>query len=215
MSVGGEQVDKQLAVSDEGKVNGALSAEGERDVKGLAKDDNDGNQADKLLADIKDKLLVVDIDSEVKGPMSANCKGQVEEPLTIKMKRKMVAPRQVRQSTQQSTNIKDSVRGEILVLLSSMLVRHTVRKERKGVQSARRPPPCPKKKDEGRDDKSTIVMHMTSGEDDSMTQQCHKVTAYQLLKHFVNVQYVCMKQSEVHISLKHDITASFHSSSDP
>ncbi len=146
MSVGGEQVDKQLAVSDEGKVNGALSAEGEQDVKGLAKDDNDGNQADKILADIKDKLLAVDDDSEVKGPMSANGKGQVEEPLTIKMKRKMVAPREVCQSTQQSTNIKDSVRGENLVLLSSMLVRHTVRKERKGVQSAQRPPPCPKKR---------------------------------------------------------------------
>ncbi len=34
-------------------------------------------------------------------------------------------------------------------------------------------------------------------------------TAYQLLKHFLYVYYGCMKQSEVNISLKHDITASF------
>jgi len=63
-----------------------------------------GNQVDKLLADVEDKLLVVDNDGDVKGPMSANGNSQVEEHLTVK--RKVVAPRHVRQSTQQSTNIK-------------------------------------------------------------------------------------------------------------
>ena len=63
-----------------------------------------GNQVDKLLADVEDKLLAVDNDGDVKGPMSANGNSQVEEHLTVK--RKLVAPRNVRQSTQQSTNIK-------------------------------------------------------------------------------------------------------------
>ena len=34
-------------------------------------------------------------------------------------------------------------------------------------------------------------------------------TAYQWLKHFVYVKYGCMKRSEVDISLKHDVMASF------
>ncbi len=34
-------------------------------------------------------------------------------------------------------------------------------------------------------------------------------TAYQWLKHFAYVYYGCMKQSEVDISLKHDVVASF------
>ncbi len=34
-------------------------------------------------------------------------------------------------------------------------------------------------------------------------------TAYQWLKHFLYVYYGCMKQSEVDISLKHDVVASF------
>jgi hypothetical protein len=38
---------------------------------------------------------------------------------------------------------------------------------------------------------------------------CILETAYQWLKHFVYVYYGCMNQSEVDISLKHDIMASF------
>ncbi len=34
-------------------------------------------------------------------------------------------------------------------------------------------------------------------------------TAYPWLKHFVHVYYGCMKQSEVDISLNHDVMASF------
>ncbi len=40
-------------------------------------------------------------------------------------------------------------------------------------------------------------------------------TAYQWLKLFVYVYHGCMKQSEKDVSLNHDITASFHSTSDP
>ncbi len=42
----------------------------------------------------------------------------------LTFKRKMVAPRQVQQITQQSTNIKDDGRGENEVLLSSMAQGH-------------------------------------------------------------------------------------------
>jgi hypothetical protein len=72
---------------------------GKRDGKELlAKDDNDGGQVNELLVDVDDKLLAVDDDSEVNRPMSANGKGKVKEPLTFK--RKVVANRQVKQSTQ-------------------------------------------------------------------------------------------------------------------
>jgi len=59
VSVGGKQIDEQLAVDDEDKVNWPLSADGKQDVKGLAEDDDVGDRVEELLADVDDKLLAV------------------------------------------------------------------------------------------------------------------------------------------------------------